>query len=83
MASHLRHRLPTGTAALAEHTPAPATGGTPTPMRLSAGCPPREGPAWSPAGSLPGRGGSREGKNQKQIVGVNGAEPRAASAAAV
>lgn len=38
---------------------------------------------WPPAGSLPGRGGSREGKNQKQIAGVNGAEPRAASAAAV
>lgn len=36
-----------------------------------------------PAGSPPGRGGSREGKNQKQIAGVNGAEPRAASAAAV
>lgn len=67
-----------GTARL---TPAPVAGETPTPSTFL--CPPWEGPARPPAGSPPGRGGSREGKNQKQIAGVNGAEPRAASAAAV
>lgn len=56
----------------------------PHPKRLSPlGALPGRVRPQPPAGSLPGRGGSQEGKNQKQIAGVNGAEPRAASAAAV
>lgn len=52
-------------------------------MCFSAGCPPGRVQPRPPAGSPLGHGGSWEGKNQKQIAGVNGAEPRAASAAAV
>jgi len=77
---HLRQGFPAGTATPAKRTPAPAAGGTPTPNAF---------PCWVPSLGGSGPGPQRglcpgwEGKNQKQIAGVNGAEPRAASAAAV